>query len=1021
MKRFQIINNISGWFTFFTASIVYILTIEPATSFWDCGEFITASFKMQIGHPPGAPFYMLLGRFFSLFAPGVDKVAMTVNILSALVSAFTILFLFWTITHLARKIVTTHSEEMNTGQIAAIIGSGLTGALAYTFSDTFWFSAVEAEVYALSSLFTAVVFWAILKWENCADEPHSSRWLILIAYLMGLSIGVHLLNLLAIPAIVFVYYFKKYEPDLKGILMASSVAVIILATLIYGIIPGVVKIASYFELFFVNSLGLPFKTGFFFYTILIISAIVFGINYTIRKKKVILNIIILSFTFILIGYSSFAVIVIRSMDDPPMDQNSPDNVFSLLYYLNREQYGDRPLIYGQYYSAPATGEKELRPSYIQKDGKYVVARKNIQYEYDSRFTTIFPRMYSSDPSHIKEYQQWGNVKGQRISRVNARGEREIIVKPTFAENLRFFFRYQLGYMYGRYFMWNFAGRQNDIQGNGGILDGNWLSGINFIDEIRLGPQDMLHEQALSNKGRNKYYLLPLIFGLAGLLFQLKQKKQDFWVVSLLFIFTGMAIVIYLNQTPLQPRERDYAFAGSFYAFAIWIGLGVLNFIHLLDKQNKTILSSILVTILSLIMVPGNMAKENWDDHDRSGRYTARDFAFNYLNSCAPNAILFTYGDNDTFPLWYAQEVEGVRTDIRVVNLSYLSADWYIDQMKRKVYDSEPLPVSLTRNQYIQGVRDGVYIAERVDEHQDLRRLVDFIGSDDPRTRIPLSQTESIDFLPTRKLSLPVNKEMVLANGTVTSDLEDRIVPEVLWELGENKNFLSKADLIVLDILATNNWERPVYFAMTVPRENFLNLENYLQLEGLALRLVPVRHETTEWQVGRVHTDIMFTNMIEKFHWGRINEPDIYLDETNIRMASNFRNNFSRLANSLLNENKTDSALIVLDKCMEILPHENVPFNFMIIPIIEAYYKAGASEKAGQLVKKMVEISRFELYYYFSVGPAFAGFVDYEKQRAMSILQELVNLTETYDKEGIYNEVMTEFEDLFKTFMLTIEK
>lgn len=1020
MKRFQIINNISGWITFLIAALVYILTIEPTTSFWDCGEFITAAYKLQIGHPPGAPFYMLLGRLFSIFAPGVDKVAMLVNILSALASAFTILFLFWTITHLARKIVLTNSDELSTGRIAAIIGSGMTGALAYAVSDTFWFSAAEAEVYALSSLFTAVVFWAILKWENCATEEHSSRWLILIAYLMGLSIGVHLLNLLAIPAIVFVYYFKKYNPDLKGVLLASSVAIIILATLIYGIIPGVVKIASYFELFFVNSLGLPFKTGFAVYSILIIVAIVWGINYTIRKKKVVLNIIILSFTFILIGYSSFAVIVIRSMADPPMDQNSPDNVFSLLYYLNREQYGDRPLVYGQYYSAPVTGEKEMRPGYIQKDGKYVVTQKNIKYEYDSRFTTFFPRMYSSEASHIREYQQWANIKGQRISRVNSRGEREIIVKPTFVENLKFFFRYQLGHMYGRYFMWNFAGRQNDIQGHGGILDGNWLSGIDFIDEIRLGPQDMLHEHALMNKGRNKYYLLPLIFGLAGLMFQLKQKKPDFWVVTLLFLFTGVAIVIYLNQTPLQPRERDYAYAGSFYAFSIWIGLGVLSFIHLIDKHNKTVLSSVLVTLLCLILVPGIMAKENWDDHDRSGRYTARDFAFNYLNSCAPNAILFTYGDNDTFPLWYAQEVEGVRRDVRVVNLSYLSADWYIDQMKRKVYDSEPLPISLGKNQYVQGTRDGIYIAERIGEYQDLRRLVDFVGSDDPRTRIPLSANESIDFLPTRKFLIPVNREKVLANGTVTSDLEGRIVEEVVWELGGNKNFLSKAELIVLDILATNDWERPIYFAVTVPRENYLNLENYMQLEGLALRFVPVNHETENWQIGRVHSDIMFTNMIEKFLWGRMNKPGVYLDETNIRMASNFRNNFSRLANTLIEENKTDSALLVLDKCMEILPHESVPFNFMIIPVIEGYYKAGASDKAGHLVKKMIEINKFELYYYFSVGPEFAGFVDYEKQRAMSVMQELVNLTETYDKEGIYQEVLTEFEDLFKTYLLTIE-
>lgn len=1020
MKRFQLINNISGWITFALAAVVYILTIEPTTSFWDSGEFITSAYKLQIGHPPGAPFFMILGRFFSLFAGDISKVAFSINILSALASAFTILFLFWTITHLARKIVISDANEFSTGNIISIIGSGLVGALAYTFSDSFWFSAVEAEVYALSSLFTAVVFWAILMWENCAHEKHSNRWLILIAYLMGLSIGVHLLNLLAIPAIVFVYYFKKYEPTKKGILVASAVSIIILGTLIYGIIPGVVKIASYFELFFVNTLGMPFKSGFIVYAILLIAGVVWGINYTIRKKKVVLNIILLSFTFIIIGYSSFTIIVIRSMAEPPMDQNSPDNVFSLLYYLNREQYGDRPLIYGQYYTAPAIGEKKTRPSYIQKDGKYVVSRENIKYEYDSQFSTLFPRMYSSDPSHIREYQDWAQIKGNKISRVNARGERELLVKPTFVENMRFFFRYQLGYMYGRYFMWNFAGRQNDIQGQGGILDGNWLSGITFLDELRLGPQDMLPEEANKNKGRNKYYLLPLLLGISGLLFHLKQRKQDFWVVTLLFVFTGIAIVIYLNQTPLQPRERDYAYAGSFYAFSIWIGLGVMSLIHLTEKKKKTVLTSVLTTLLCLILVPGILAKENHDDHNRSGRFTARDFAYNYLNSCAPNAILFTYGDNDTFPLWYAQEVEGIRRDIRVVNLSYLSADWYIDQMKRRAYESAPLPISLTKEQYVQGTRDGIYILERISEPQDLKRLIEFIASDDPRTKLPLSTTDFLDFIPTRKIRLAVNKDKVLSNGTVTADLENQIQPFIDWELGGNRSFLSKSDMIVLDILATNEWERPVYFAITVPRENYLNLDQYLQVEGLAYRLVPIKNEENDWQIGRIHSEIMYNNMIDKFKWGGINNPEVYLDETNLRMASNFRNNFSRLAHKLIDENKIDSALTVLNKSLEILPHETVPFNYMVIPLIEGYYRAGNNEKANELVEKMAEINRFELYYYFSVGPKFSGHVDYQKKRTMSIMQELVNLTEKYKQDEMNQKIQKEFDELFNTYLLTTE-
>ena len=1018
MKRFHLINIITGWGVFFIAALTYALTIEPTTSYWDCGEFITVGYKLQIGHPPGAPFYMLFGRFFSLFASDASQVARNINLFSALASAFTILFLFWTITHLAKKIILKKGHEPKAGEMAVMIGSGIVGALAYAFSDTFWFSAVEAEVYAFSSLFTALVFWAILKWENAADDRHSSRWLVLIAYLMGLSIGVHLLNLLAIPAIVFVYYFKKYETTKKGVLFASAISVMILGVLIYGIIPGIVKIASYFELAFVNGLGLPFKTGFLFYAVVLISLIIWGIIYSIRKNRVILNTILLCFTFIILGYTSFTVIVIRSMSDPPMDQNSPDNVFSLLYYLNREQYGDRPLIYGQYYTAPITGEKAGSASYIQQDGRYVISMENILYEYDKQFKTLFPRMYSSESSHIREYEEWGKVRGRRISHRNTRGERETIVKPSFTENLRFFFRYQLGHMYGRYFMWNFAGRQNDTQGHGGILDGNWISGIRFLDELRLGPQDMLPEAALKNKARNTYYLLPLLFGILGLLYQLKKQKNDFWVVFLLFFFTGIAIVIYLNQTPLQPRERDYAYAGSFYAFSIWIGLGVLYLSHLLEKHRKTLLTSLLVTILCVILVPGIMAKENWNDHDRSDRYTARDFAFNYLNSCAPNAILFTYGDNDTFPLWYAQEVEGLRTDVRVVNLSYLSADWYIDQMKRKVYDSEPLPISLTKEQYVQGKRDGVYILERVDGSQNLGRMIDFVASDDPRTKIPLNSGEQIDYLPSRKLRIPVDTDQVLGNGTVTPELADQIVTAIEWELRSEQSFLSKSDLILLDILATNNWERPVYFAITVPQNNYLNLDDYLQVDGLALRLVPVRHSSDTWQSGRVHSGILYEKMMNQFVWGGIENYKLYLDETNQRMIATHRSNFSRLAQQLVDEGKKDSAIAVLDKSLEIIPHEVLPFDFMILSFIEAYYKAGEYEKAGKLADELAEITTGELHYYFSVGPRFYASVTFGMQRAMSVMQEIVSMTETFGDTDRHQKILGEFAELYNTFILT---
>ena len=986
MQNYKKANLIGGWIAFSTAAIVYILTIEPTTSFWDCGEFITSAWKLQVGHPPGAPFFMLLGRFFTLFAGNTSNVAMSINIMSALASAFTILFLFWSITNLAARIV-IKDNSWSISDIIIITGAGFTGALAYAFSDTFWYSAVEAEVYALSSLFTAAVFWAILRWESVAGQPWSNRWLVLIAYLMGLSIGVHLLNLLAIPAIVFIFYFKNYEVTVKGFITAAIVSLGILATMMYGIIQGFVVLASWFELFFVNSLGLPFKSGVIFYLLLVAGLLVSGLIITRKRNNPVFHTIILCFTVIMIGYASFSLIVIRSNANPPMDQNSPDNIFSLLSYLNREQYGDRPLLYGQYYNAPATGEVEGRPSYIQKEGKYVAARQSFQYRHDRRFKTLFPRMYASDPLYVEAYKEWGKVSGRNIRITNPEGETETLLKPTFTENLRFFFNYQLGHMYGRYFMWNFAGRQNDIQSHGHILEGNWISGINYFDSMRLGPQYELPDHLENNKARNKYYLLPLIIGLVGLLYQYQKSKKDSWVVFLLFFFTGIAIAIYLNQTPFQPRERDYAYAGSFYAFSIWIGIGVLAVYDNIRKYLKGTAGAVVASVITLLFVPGLMAVQNLDDHDRSGRYTARDFAWNYLNSCAPNAILFTYGDNDTFPLWFLQEVEGIRTDVRVVNLSYLSADWYIGQMKSKVYDSEPLPLTMEKDQYVQGTRDIIYLLDRTDRTMDLRAAIDFVLSDDNRTKVQVTTGELVDYIPGRRFSLPADSLQIIKTGTLTPEMNTLALREIEWEI--NRNYITKTGLAVLDILAANNWERPVYFAITVPSSEYLGLDDYFQNEGMAYRLVPIRKTSKDIFTGRVDNDIMYRNMMEKFKWGNINDPGVYLDETNLRMVSNMRSSFARLSGNLLDEGKRDSAALVLDRAMELMPHETVPYNYFIVPIIANYYLAGENAKATALAKEKAVLLKKELNYYAALDMNKRDYVEFEMQRALSIFHELV--------------------------------
>ncbi len=959
MTSFNKLNNILGWGVFAIATLVYLLTIEQTVSFWDCGEYIATAYKLEVGHPPGAPLFQLFGRIFTLFAsPGTSQVAVAINIMSALCSSFTILFLFWTITAFGRKLFGKDENEI--GKIYAILGSGLVGALAYTFSDSFWFSAVEGEVYAMSSFFTAITFWCIMKWEREANQPHASRWLVLIAYLIGLSVGVHLLSLLTIPAMGMIYYYKNYEYSKIGAIKAFVISMILLGLVQGVIIPGVVSLISTFELFFVNTIGLPFNSGTILYFVFLISAIIFGLQYTKNNNKTIWNTAILGFAVLLIGYSSFAILVVRSNANPPIDENNPEDAVGLLSYLKREQYGSWPIVYGHYFNAKLDNKEPYldgNPVYEknEKKGKYVIIdkRENTIPNYAKRYKTLFPRMWSNTQSrHANGYRSWAGL---------SKGKKDKV--PTFSQNLSFFFKYQIGWSYLRYFMWNFAGRQNDFMNmTGNSLHGNWESGISFIDKARLGQPSKvkLPDYLQNNKGKNHYYFLPLILGLIGMFFHFKKNEQDAVAVLLFFLSTGVLIIIYLNITPFQPRERDYAYVGSYYAFAIWIGLGVLGIYDFLSNKMSSTASAGLATAIALLIAPTLMASENWDDHDRSGRRTAKEVAANYLNSCEKNAILFTNGDNDTFPLWYMQEVEGLRTDIKVVNLSLFNTSWYIDQMKRATYDAAPIPSSFTNDQYRTGTRDYIPISERKKlGYVDVKEVIDFIGSDKNQTKI-VTNSGKRNYSPTKKLKLKVDVEKVKRNGLVPADKFDDILSEIRWKIKGGGFY--KNQLMVLDMLAHNNWERPIYFAITVGSDNFMGLEKYFQLEGLAYKLVPYEAKSPDGQTGEVNADIMYDNLVNKFNWGGLNNPNVYLDETNTRMVMNFRNNFARLAEALISNGKTDSALTALDKCVKEMPNTTAPFNIYTFPLVNAYYRLNAKEEGNVILAQMIETFLAEFKY-----------------------------------------------------------
>ena len=1082
MKQYKLVNNVLGWLTFFVAAFVYCSTIEPTASFWDCPEFITTGYKLEVGHPPGAPFFMLTANLFSQFASDPSQVARMVNTMSALLSATTILFLFWSITHLARKLILKDWSELTLGKLIAIEASGLVGALIYTFSDTFWFSAVEGEVYAYSSAFTAIVFWLILKWEDHADEPHSDRWLVLIAYMTGLSIGVHLLNLLCLPAIVLVYCYRRFPNiELKGSLIALVGSFILVAAVLYGVVPGIITVAGWFELLFVNTLGCPFNTGEIIYIVLlvaiviwaiyesyvdksfkrqnvsfvlavgmlgipfrgmtwsaailglvILAAIYFGLNYRKKIGKDLVpvltsrfkNTALLCMLMLMIGYSSYAVIVIRSAANPPMDQNSPEDVFTLGSYLSRDQYGDSPLLYGQAYTSQvaydvdgnmcvpkhkegaAIWQRKEKASKDEKDSYFVVSHKDkIIYAQNM----LFPRMHSS--AHAGAYENWmGGVEGTQVP-YDRCGEPVMVKMPTQMENIRFFLSYQCNFMYWRYFMWNFAGRQNDIQGNGEPEHGNWITGISFIDDWMLGDQSKMPAELKANKGHNVFYCLPLLLGLIGLFWQAWRGQRgirQFWVVFFLFFMTGLAIVLYLNQTPQQPRERDYAYAGSFYAYAIWCGLGVLAIYDMLKKKIKGNDVAVAGVVgVACLLVPIQMASQTWDDHDRSGRYTCRDFGQNYLMTLQDkgNPIIFTNGDNDTFPLWYNQETEGVRTDARVCNLSYLQTDWYIDQMKRPAYDSPSVPITWPRIDFCSGTNDYIEVKpgmkqQLLEFYRDYPQEARAAFGDDPFELKNIlkywvrSKDSDTHIIPTDTLYITIDKEAVRRSGMMMAS--DTIPDRMVISLA-GKRAIYKNDLMMLEMLAQCNWERPLYVATTVGSDNYMNLgDNFVQ-EGLAYRITPFN--TKAPGAKNFDTEKTYNNVMNRFKWGGLNKPGLYIDETVMRMCYTHRHLFATLAMQLIAEGQNVKAEKVLRKSEKVLPEYNVPYTFMsgASDLARAYALIGKKADAARILNKVWADAKSYADYYLQLTGSRFMMSQNDVLRQLYIMQNIADMTQACDK------------------------
>jgi hypothetical protein len=995
------LNNGIGWFCFFVALLTYILTLEPSVSFWDAGEFIAAADKMQVVHQPGAPLFLMLEKFFSVFAFGDDKkIAWFMNLGSAVASAFTILFLFWTITALAKKVLTKHTQVITGEKAFGIMGAGLVGALAYTFSDSFWFSAVESEVYALSSLFTAIVFWAMLKWEAAADEPKSDRWLLFIAYMMGLSIGIHLLNLLTIPALAFVYYFKR-NPKLTraGMFKTLLIGILILAVIQYGIIQYLVAIGARFDLFFVNTLGMGFGTGVIVFAMLIIGGLVYGIRYSIKHQKRLLNLGLLSASLLIFGYCSFAMIVIRAQANPNLNNNDPDNVYAFLGYLNREQYGDRPLLSGPNYNSQITAVEQGADTYRKGADKYETSGKKIAYTYDR--TTLLPRMYSDRDGHPGFYKEWMRFDEDHF--------------PSFIDNVGFLFSYQIGHMYMRYFLWNFAGRQNDTQGFGSYFEGNWLSGIKAIDGLRLGSQKNLPPSIIENSGYNRFFFLPMILGLIGAVWHFKKDKGDAGVVTLLFFFTGIAIVLYLNQTPLEPRERDYAFTGSFYAFSIWIGLGVLAMQQWLNKKVNARTAGIAATVIGVLIAPVIMAAQGWDDHDRSDKLVAHDVAKSYLESCAPNAILFTYGDNDTYPLWYIQEVEKVRPDVRLVNLSLFDAEWYINGMKRKQNESAPLPISMSESKYVKGTRDVMYYQDyKVAGNVELKTILDLLLSDNPDDMVQMQDGNRENFLPTKNFQLSVNKADVLRNNAVNPSDTAKITRALTWSY--NKGYVTKGNLAMFDILVHNNWKRPIYFTAGMPDEQFNGLKDYLYSEGLILHLLPLKVDTTK-NAAPTNPAALYDNLTNKFAWGNLKDSR-YLDAESQRQVSILTNVFNTAIKSLIDVGKKEEAKKVVSKYFEVMPDQIFGMYSAAGRYVMAdnLYALNDVSRAKTLMRQSAAYIEKELIYAADVSNSKNSFVGGQNvQLGLSLWNQMIQTAKTNKDAALTSELEQRYKGLEARF------
>ena len=1082
MKQYKLVNNLLGWLTFAIAAFTYCMTVEPTASFWDCPEFITTAYKLEVGHPPGAPFFMLTANFFTQFTNDPAQVAFCVNIMSALLSALCILFLFWTITHLTRMILTDGKNEVSLAQTIVIMGSGLAGALAYTWSDTFWYSAVEGEVYAYSSMFTALVFWLILKWEEHADEPHSDRWIILIFYLTGLSIGVHLLNLLCLPAIALVYYYKRNpQANLKGSLVALAISMLLVAAVLYGVVPGVVKVGGWFEWFMVNTLGLPFNTGMILYILLLIGVVLSAIwsttrhnrslttllyglsvallgipfmghgftsfiiglvvlvalaivlrlkdkegNYLLRKRF--LNTSLLCMLVLMIGYSSYAVIVIRSTQNTPMDQNSPEDIFTLGSYMGREQYGKYPLLKGEafcsqeqaYMAGAIKYEHSMRTQRKEKASpdeadQYEEIEETSGVKYPGGLTMLFPRMWSAD--HTAQYQQWmGDITMNNVTFSTPEGYEVPGQMPSQLDNLKFFLSYQVNFMYWRYFMWNFAGRQNDLQGLGELEHGNWITGFPFIDNALYGDQSLLPDTLKNNKGHNVFFCLPLLLGLIGLFWQAYRSERgvrQFWVVFFLFFMTGLAIVLYLNQPPGQPRERDYAYAGSFYAFAIWIGLGVAALADGLQRVIKSPKLAAGVASVLGILVPLQMVSQTWDDHDRSGRYACRDFGLNYLNTLPEegNPIIFTNGDNDTFPLWYNQEVEGNRTDARVCNLSYLQTDWYTDQMRRPAYDSPALPITWSRYFYVDNGKHTYYPIR-----PEGKAMLDEIKKNNPGVD-PYEVSYIIDhyvkkdqggYFPTDSMVVSIDKEAVRRSGMFLPMGPDSIPDKMIISLkrmADKRGGLYRSDVMIYEMLAHANWKRPMYMSVTLGADNYAGLENYLVLEGLAYRITPFNYGG----MGVIDADLMYKNMMNRFAFGKVNQKDIYLDETVVRMCRTHRRMMSMLADNLVRKGDKKRALNILNKAKEMLPESTVPYTDDDAQLATLWLEAGNKAEAAAVAKKVAIYDMQYLNSISSLGPERVNTYSRTCYFLVTSLVEVVRtLNESGDKEaGIYQKRIEE--------------